>query len=529
MRSIENCRTALLIGLIAVTAAPVLGSATWTVCPSGCNFTSIGAAIDNANPGDTIVVQVDGKHTEGAIQVDKDITIQGLGRTITKVQQASILRDADDPVFVVGSGARATIRDMTIRHGRDILGGCVNITDGELLLQSVIVTDCDGSDGGGIRNLGDLTLQGVDIVNSFADRGGGIVNLGFLDAENTKISFNTADETSGGLYNTGVALLYSTEISYNLAYGFGGGILNPPAGGSRLLLDGCLVEGNRVLADAGSVLVGGGVASNAPILEIYDTTFRGNRTEGVGGRGGGLWSFFNELVSMSGNTFEGNEAIEGGGLWTRVSMNMSNSTFSGNEARNDGGGIYVDSDADLRLANVTISDNTADSDGNGLGDGGGIFIAGDARARNSLIVGNHDLSHPSLDYAPNCRGTLASDGYLLLGDVGHDEGSATQACHVIGAGVGNTLGVEQALGPLSDNGGPTKTHALIPGSLAVDTGDPNGCTSYDGDPLDADQRGYMRPNRCDRGAFELGAFASDLIFLDGFESGSTSQWSGVLP
>ena len=43
----------------------------------------------------------------------------------------------------------------------------------------------------------------------------------------------------------------------------------------------------------------------------------------------------------------------------------------------------------------------------------------------------------------------------------------------VSTGTGNLLNVNPALGPLADNGGPTKTHALLPGSLAIDTGDPN--------------------------------------------------------
>ena len=46
---------------------------------------------------------------------------------------------------------------------------------------------------------------------------------------------------------------------------------------------------------------------------------------------------------------------------------------------------------------------------------------------------------------------------------------------------GNLLGTAKAplnplLGPLADNGGPTQTHALLPGSPAIDAGNPAGCT-----------------------------------------------------
>ena len=57
--------------------------------------------------------------------------------------------------------------------------------------------------------------------------------------------------------------------------------------------------------------------------------------------------------------------------------------------------------------------------------------------------------------------------------------------------------------PLADNGGFTHTHALLPGSPAIDTGSPTVCPA-------TDQRGITRPidgdwdwvPRCDMGAYE---------------------------
>ena len=66
------------------------------------------------------------------------------------------------------------------------------------------------------------------------------------------------------------------------------------------------------------------------------------------------------------------------------------------------------------------------------------------------------------------------------------------------------------LGPLQDNGGPTMTHALGAGSVAIDQIPTADCVDADGQPLTTDQRGEPRPvailgaePRCDVGAFEL--------------------------
>jgi hypothetical protein len=61
------------------------------------------------------------------------------------------------------------------------------------------------------------------------------------------------------------------------------------------------------------------------------------------------------------------------------------------------------------------------------------------------------------------------------------------------------------LGPLANNGGPTLTLALLPGSPAIDAGNPATCTA-------SDQRGVARPqgDRCDIGAYEK----TELIFVE---------------
>ena len=60
-----------------------------------------------------------------------------------------------------------------------------------------------------------------------------------------------------------------------------------------------------------------------------------------------------------------------------------------------------------------------------------------------------------------------------------------------------------ALGPLQDNGGPTETHALGAGSVAIDVIAVDACLDADGEPLTDDQRGFPRDSMCDVGAFEV--------------------------
>lgn len=84
------------------------------------------------------------------------------------------------------------------------------------------------------------------------------------------------------------------------------------------------------------------------------------------------------------------------------------------------------------------------------------------------------------------------------------------------------------LGPLGDNGGPTRTIGLLAGSPAIDGAQDAPC-------LGTDARGVVRPQdgdgingaHCDKGAFELGPRPPTAIFVDGLEQGDTEAWSST--
>jgi len=223
----------------------------------------------------------------------------------------------------------------------------------------------------------------------------------------------------------------------------------------------------------------------------------------------------------------GNEASYGGGLSVEGSgrVVISNSTVSGNTAYIDGGGVY-NFTTGIEIASSTLTDNTADSDADGLGNGGGIYIYSGASVelRNTIIADNHDASVLPVPRAPDCAGTVQSAGYNLIRSLGFP----LTACTIVGDSTGNLVGADPLLDVLADNYGPTETHALGPGSVAINAGNPAGCRDPDGVLLDADQRHALRLDRCDIGAFEVGAYFEP-FFADGFESGSTSAWSFTVP
>ena len=176
---------------------------------------------------------------------------------------------------------------------------------------------------------------------------------------------------------------------------------------------------------------------------------------------------------------------------------VTNSTISGNSATTDGGGITAEAGA-ISLNNLTIAHNSADSDGDGTGDGGGL-----AGADAFVSIGNTIVAH-NVDtggQAPDCTGRIDSRGYNLIENGTH--------CVWVG-GPADITGRDPRLGSLANNGATTPTHALLPGSPAIDSGHP-AAPGSGGDACEAnDQRGISRPQdgnadgvaRCDIGAFE---------------------------
>jgi predicted outer membrane repeat protein len=189
-------------------------------------------------------------------------------------------------------------------------------------------------------------------------------------------------------------------------------------------------------------------------------------TKGHANGGGGVYS--DGALTVTNCTFAGNSATYGGGIDSHgASLTVTNCTFAGNSAAY-GGGIHSKVGT---VRNCTFSDNSAVS-------GSAIFVAaydpynpGSLFARNSIMVGSGPLCQDV-----NGWDNLSSDG----------------SCP--GTSPSNIL-----LGPLGDYGGGTQTIPLLPGSAAIDTGNPALCWA-------TDQRGLARVGQCDVGAFESQGF-----------------------
>jgi hypothetical protein len=400
------------------------------------------------------------------------ITIIGAGASTTIINANQL-----DRVFHIGAGRTASITGVTILNGYSI------------------------SDGGGIFSDGTLTVTNSTISGNQARIGGGGIfsNNGPLTVTNSTISGNQARGLGGGISNYDGSLNVSNSTIYgNSANNGGGGIYNLIGVGASTTMNvsNSTISQNTTIATLGAL--GGGILNTFGSLNVSNSTIYGNSAY----NGGGIVNNGDSSLNVSNSTISGNQAGGlGGGIFNYGTLTVTNSTISLNNANNNGGGIYNYYNANVY--NTSIVYNGADADHSNGGSGGGVYneLQATFNLRNALVAGNF-VSAQSYVIYDQCTGTLNSFGRNLFGE---------DTFCTVNNGVGGSWGYLNSLntlGPLQNNGGPTWTHALLPGSNAIDGGDPvQGCIGPDALPLATDQRGAARVVgvRCDIGAFEYGA------------------------
>jgi hypothetical protein len=257
----------------------------------------------------------------------------------------------------------------------------------------------------------------------------------------------------GAIYNDGKLTLTDDTVSGNSAFGGGGGgIFNDVYG--TLTISRSTVSGNT------SFLGYGGGVANAGTMTMTDST-------------------------VSGNT---SDSANGGGVANAGTMTIGNSTVSGNSAVTGGGGISNTSA--LTITDATISRNSADASGGGIDSE--AFVGGMVTLDNTIVAGDTSTGDPRTDDViddADLDNSHLVGGYDLVGS--GDLGSLT---HTL-------VGVAPRLGALQDNGGPTWTQALLPGSPAIRAGNPELVPAG----TITDQRGFPYA-RIVRGRVDIGAF-----------------------
>ncbi len=295
----------LISGGSAVRAAP---TAELHVCPSGCDYSSVQAAVDAANPDDVIKV-AQGEYTDihqrggitQVVYISKTVILRG-GYTTTNW-------DTPDP------GANPTTLDAQGLGRVLYITGDISPTIAGLHLTGGDAVglggDPWGDAGGGVYVIGAVaTLSGNDIYNNTAGSGGGGVFLG-IDSNNATLSGNDI---------------------YNNTANWSGGVC--VWGSDDAMLSSNHIYSNAANLDAGGVFLGG----------------------------------YSDNVTLSGNDVHNNTAgDDGGGVLVRTDdATLSSNHIYGNTANDDGGGIQLDLSDDVTLDNNVIADNQANDNGSGL-------------------------------------------------------------------------------------------------------------------------------------------------------------------
>jgi hypothetical protein len=463
----------LAVGVARIHAATITVTTTNDSGPG-----SLRAALAIASNGDTIdASSITGTIvlTSGELLVTNSVDIIGPGPDLLAVNGNAVSR-----VFHVGQSNSVSISSLTITNGmapNDSGGGILNGASA-LLVSNVVLAGNSADVGGGIANGDNSTLDVIDTLlsDNSANGGGGILNNNAtLTVSRSALSGNTAGVFGGGIWNVGYAgnatlQIVNTTLSGNSA-DQGGGVNNYSYFGlatAQIL--------NSTLSNSLAGRFGGGICdladyAGAVSLKIASTALGDN----IAGWDGGAIANVGGNVEILGSTLSGNSVSPGGGgfggcIWNvgeYASVQLTNCTLSRNSEC-----IYNYIGA-MRIASCTLNDNSG-----GLGNVYG-----------TVEIGNTVLAPAGII---NDSGTVTSLGYNLNSD---DAGGFLSA-------TGDQVNTDPRLGPLQDNGGPTFTHALLPGSPAINAGDPN----YN-PPPDFDQRGPGFPRvacgRIDVGAFEV--------------------------
>lgn len=324
---------ALALLLVLPSDLPVAGAASLRVCRSGCPYDTVQAAVDVAQPGDTVEIA-------------------------TGVYTGVVERAGLSQMAYITKG-------LTLRGG---FNEDFTLRDPELYVTTL---DAEGK-GRVIYVSGDIsvTLDGLQLINGHSSSSGaGVYAEGAtLQVSDTVIADNRVSPNTNGNYGVGLYL----------------------RSGSLTMQD-SIVRGNQPIAGGENRHDGGGLYAVDATVEIRSSQFLSNTAS----FGGALWDYGNGggvflegcEATLDGVTFRGNVATRqnsgGGGLWTRSgSLNLLNSTFEGN----------INGGAALHTAGALISGSAFTGNiGNGLSVNEWVQQVVNITVTGNLLQGNTGL------------------------------------------------------------------------------------------------------------------------------------------
>ena len=445
--------------------------------------------------------------SQGNLMVDAGITITGLGSANLTVDAGGNSR-----VFYISSaanGAEVLMSGLSVINGdagSAYGGGLYDGHDSDLTLTDVSITGCVADYGGGIyvgRNNGTVKIIDSTISDNYAtETGGGLYTDGEGDLIITNSTFDSNSSGSGGgageLGNSGNITITDSTFSNNTAYGQGGALYIESGSSVDVSISGSTFSDNAANSDGGGAIS----AFNSGSFTVTSSTFSGNQTTDWGGA---LYLGTEaQVVTVTDSLFTGNSSLYGGALdfdGTGQVVTINNSTIVDNTADVAGGGIWNESGGSLTINMSTITENSS-------ADGGGVFFydsgqnpQAEVTITGTILAGNTGTAGAANDLGTydDATSPVATISDSILGAV--EAGITVTASNNIDA---TAPGFVLGLGALADNGGATKTMALLTGSPAIDAG-PATVPTFTGNGFDQRGTPYVRVynGQSDIGAFEF--------------------------
>jgi len=316
-----------------------------------------------------------------------------------------------------------------------------------------VVTTLNNSGPGSLREALSVSVSG-DAVNFDSTLAGTISLLSSLPGTRGDITITEPNFEGVTVDGNGTNAIFATSGGRATISGVviarGGATGGLANNGGTLTVDHCTVRN----------CVGGFCIFNAGSSDFHECLVSSNSV-----------SIHNQgTMTLNNSTISDNSFSIGGFIANYGTLTITNCTLSRNSTFGGNGGA-INNSGNLIVSSSTICSNFVS------GSGGGIYrAAGTVQLRNTIVAGN-SASVSGND--PDVYGAVASLGYNLIG-IASSVWTSTDLHGQIGTPI-NPL-----LGPLQNNGGLRSTHALLPGSPAIDAGHSGG--------LATDQRGSARPS-----------------------------------
>lgn len=426
----------------------------------------------DAFPGGAGAGVINGPATRirGDLNSDGDVDQDDVDIWVNSADQFIVSNDGDVNDGIYGSGELTLREALSLADSGDQISFApgiseIQLSNGQLTVaddveiigpgQDALTIIADTSSRAFLVNSNiDATISGLTITGgSVATQGGGIFasSGSGVTLDDVRLTDNFASNAGGGVYAAGDVTITNSTIDLNESGNAGGGVSVANTGHLSMI---------DTTVDDNDAVYGGGLYADlgySDAIDIAGSTFSANDASGIGGA---------MLIQQNSGSGRGGTIV--------------NSTISGNHSAAVGG-VRFAYGATFDVRNTTIARNQGDS-------GGGVSLTGTSSSsttvtiHNTIVAENRNAADSANNDVSGNLNTGSSYNLLGLGGPGGLTGGSNGNIVLMGAA---TAGLEN----LADNGGPTKTHALVDTSLAVDAGSNAIATAID---LVFDQRGFDR-------------------------------------